>query len=33
VAMGHRAETDRPSGSPTTRPRRSVAEVVHYNQW
>jgi nitroreductase len=33
VAMGHRAATDRPSGSPTTRPRRASAEVVHYNHW
>jgi len=33
VAMGHRAATDRPSGSPTKRRRRAVAEVVHYNQW
>jgi nitroreductase len=33
VAMGHRATTDRPSGSATTRPRRDTAEVVHYNHW
>ena len=33
VALGHRASTDRPSGSATTRPRRSTAEVVHYNHW
>jgi nitroreductase len=33
VAIGHRAATDRPSGSATTRPRRPTAEVVHDNQW
>jgi nitroreductase len=33
VAMGHRASTDRPSGSATTRPRLSTADVVHYNHW
>ena len=33
IALGHRAASDRPSGSATTRPRRSVIEVVHYNQW
>ena len=33
IALGHRAGSDRPSGSATSRPRRSVAEVVHYNQW
>ncbi|HEX3089491.1 MAG TPA: nitroreductase family protein, partial [Ilumatobacteraceae bacterium] len=33
VALGHRAPTDRPSGSPTTRPRKASAEVVHYNHW
>jgi nitroreductase len=33
VAMGHRAASDRPSGSPTTRPRRATTEVVHYNHW
>jgi nitroreductase len=33
VALGHRATTDRPSGSATTRPRRPAAEVVHDNQW
>jgi nitroreductase len=33
VGMGHRAATDRPSGSPTTRPRRATTEVVHYNHW
>ncbi len=33
IALGHRAESDRPSGSATSRPRRSVTEVVHYNRW
>jgi nitroreductase len=33
VAMGHRDATDRPSGSATTRPRRSSTEVVHVNRW
>ena len=33
LAIGHRAATDRPSGSPTKRPRRAATEVVHYNRW
>ena len=33
LAVGHRAATDRPSGSPTTRSRRATTEVVHYNHW
>jgi nitroreductase len=33
LAIGHRASTDRPSGSSTTRPRRAATEVVHYNHW
>ena len=33
VAIGHRAATDRPSGSATTRPRRATTEVVHHNRW
>ncbi len=33
VALGHRAVEDRPSGSATTRPRRSTVEVVHHNHW
>ncbi|MDP9465007.1 MAG: nitroreductase family protein [Actinomycetota bacterium] len=33
LAIGHRAATDRPSGSATTRPRRPATEVVHYNHW
>jgi nitroreductase len=33
IVLGHRAESDRPSGSATTRPRRSVTEVVHDNRW
>jgi len=33
VAIGHRADIDRPSGSPTTRPRRDPTEVIHHNRW
>jgi nitroreductase len=33
VAVGYRAADDVPSGSPTTRPRRPLAEVVRHNQW
>lgn len=33
VALGHRAPTDRPSGSPLTRPRRATTEVVHHGRW
>jgi nitroreductase len=33
VAIGHRAPTDRPTGSATTRPRREATEVVHVNHW
>jgi nitroreductase len=33
VAIGQRATADRPSGSPTTRPRRATTEVLHFNHW
>ena len=33
IALGHRASSDRPTGSPTTRPRRATTEVVHHNHW
>jgi nitroreductase len=33
IALGHRADSDRPSGSATTRPRRPATEVVHHNRW
>jgi nitroreductase len=33
IALGHRAATDRPSGSATTRPRRDATEVVHFDHW
>jgi nitroreductase len=33
VAIGYRADTDRPSGSPTTHPRRESTEVIHHNHW
>jgi nitroreductase len=33
VAIGHRAATDRPSGSPRARGRRPLAQLVHHNHW
>jgi len=33
VALGYRAADDRPSGSPRTRPRRPLDEVVHRGRW
>jgi nitroreductase len=33
IALGQRAPDDVASGSATTRPRRPVAEVVHWNRW
>jgi nitroreductase len=33
VALGHRATTDVPSGSATTRKRRATTEVVHFDRW
>src|SRR4051794_355320 len=33
VALGHRAPDDRPSGSATTRPRRTRPSVVHVGRW
>jgi nitroreductase len=33
VAIGWRADDDRPSGSATTRPRRPRAEQVHHDRW
>jgi nitroreductase len=33
VALGHRAAADRPSGSPTTRPRLPLDAVVHWGRW
>ena len=33
VALGHRAHGDAPSGSPTQRPRRAAAEVIHRGRW
>ncbi len=33
VALGGRSGDDRPSGSPTRRPRRPTAEVVHHDHW
>jgi nitroreductase len=33
VALGFPAADDRPSGSPRTRPRRPVDEVVHRGRW
>ncbi|HYY79284.1 MAG TPA: nitroreductase family protein [Actinomycetes bacterium] len=33
VALGWPAADDRPSGSPRTRRRRTLAEIVHYGRW
>jgi nitroreductase len=33
VAVGHRAASDRPSGSPRLRGRRPIGELVHHNRW
>jgi len=33
VTIGHRAEAERPSGSPRTRARRPLAELVHRGRW
>jgi len=33
VSIGHPAPTDRVSGSPTKRPRKPVADVVHHGRW
>jgi nitroreductase len=33
VALGHRGEDDRPSGSPTRWPRRATAEIVHVGRF
>jgi hypothetical protein len=33
IAVGFRHPDDQPSGSPTTRARRSVSEVVHLGHW
>ncbi|WP_250444960.1 nitroreductase family protein [Actinotalea sp. C106] len=33
VTLGHPARDEEPGGSPTRRPRRPVAEVVHRGQW
>ena len=33
ITIGHRAEDERPSGSPTTRARRDFAELVHHGRW
>ncbi len=33
VAIGHRAPSDRPSGSARVRGRRPLHELVHHNRW
>ena len=33
IAVGHRAVRDVPSGSPRSRPRRPLAEVLHHQRW
>jgi nitroreductase len=33
IAIGHRAAGEKPSGSPTTRQRRDLGELVHRGNW
>jgi nitroreductase len=33
VALGYPAAGERPSGSPRTRPRRPLDEIVHRGRW
>jgi nitroreductase len=33
IAIGHRAESEKPSGSPTTKRRRDLGELVHHGSW
>jgi nitroreductase len=33
IAIGHRAAGEKPSGSPTTRRRRDLGELVHRGNW
>jgi nitroreductase len=33
IAIGHRADGERPSGSPTTKRRRDLGELVHRGSW
>ncbi len=33
VTLGHRATVERPSGSPTARKRKPLADVVHRGSW
>jgi nitroreductase len=33
VTIGHRADGERPSGSPRTRARRPLSELVHRGHW
>lgn len=33
ITIGHRAEGEKPSGSPRVRRRRPLAEVVHHGRW
>ena len=33
ITIGHRAEGEHPSGSPTTKARRDLAELVHRGAW
>jgi len=33
IAIGHRAEGEQPSGSPTTKRRRDLGELVHRGSW
>jgi nitroreductase len=33
ITLGHRAGGERPSGSPRSKPRRDLAELVHRGRW
>ena len=33
IGLGYRAASDRPAGSETTRPRRTLDQVLHNQQW
>lgn len=33
IALGHRHVSDAPSGSPRSRPRRPLGDVVHHGRW
>jgi nitroreductase len=33
ISLGHRVPDESPSGSPTTRRRKPLADVVHHGRW